>query len=72
MSRICDYLGYFDYLSSSGNTSRQFNFAVDVAASEPVELTEHDSYLWMSLTDEPPVTDAVKGVLAKCRNLQGV
>src|SRR5579875_828131 len=72
VSAIRDYLGSFDYLSGSGKKSRQFNFAVDVAAPEPVELTEHDSYLWADLSEEPPVTDAVKGVLNKYRELRGV
>jgi 8-oxo-dGTP diphosphatase len=70
MSSIREYLGHFDYLSGSGKTSRQFNFAVDVAASEPVSLSEHDAHLWVSLTDEPPVTDAVKGVLAKYQEVR--
>lgn len=69
---ISDYLGHFDYTSGSGKTSRQFNFAVDVSAPEPVKLEEHDSYQWMPLTEEPPVTDAVKGVLAKYRELHGL
>src|SRR5262249_11493079 len=64
VSAIRDYLGSFDYMSGSGKKSRQFNFAVDVATPEPVKLTEHDSYLWAPMTEEPPVTDAVKEVLA--------
>ncbi|SNQ47522.1 putative nudix hydrolase [Frankia canadensis] len=66
---IGEYLGCFDYMSGSGKKSRQFNFAVDVMASEPVELTEHDVYTWSVLTEEPPVTDAVKGVLVEYREL---
>jgi 8-oxo-dGTP diphosphatase len=67
-----DYLGHFDYTSGSGKRSRQFNFAVDVAAAaaEPIELQEHDAYLWVDLHDEPPVTDAVKDVLHTYRNLR--
>ncbi|MBV9144144.1 MAG: NUDIX domain-containing protein [Pseudonocardiales bacterium] len=64
---IRKYLGHFDYRSGSGKKSRQFNFAVDVTAPEPVELTEHDAYRWIALSEEPPVTDAVKDVLAKYR-----
>lgn len=67
---ISDYLGSFDYTSGSGKQSRQFNFAVDVAKSEPVELTEHDDYTWSSLGEELPVTEAVKGVLAKYSELR--
>ncbi|RDI43318.1 hypothetical protein [Nocardia mexicana] len=53
--------------SGSGKKSRQFNFAVDVAAAEPVVLQEHNAYTWTNLTEEPPVTDAVKQVLARYR-----
>jgi 8-oxo-dGTP diphosphatase len=69
---ISDYLGHFDYMSGSGKKSRQFNFAVDVVASEPVELQEHDAYQWTPLADDPPVTDAVKDVLAKFREGRGL
>ena len=72
VSAIQHYLGSFDYLSGSGKKSRQFNFAVNVAAPEPVEPTEHDSYLWAELSAEPPVTDAVKDTLKKYRELRGV
>lgn len=63
VAAIRDYLGSFDYTSGSGKKSRQFNFAVDVTAPEPIELQEHDAYTWTALTEEPPVTDAVKDVL---------
>ncbi|MFK4102911.1 NUDIX hydrolase [Streptomyces sp. NPDC019531] len=69
---ISDYLGHFDYTSGSGKKSRQFNFAVDVVAAEPVMLMEHDHYQWTPLAEELPVTDAVKGVLVKCRELRGL
>lgn len=72
VSAIRDYLGSFDYQSGSGKKSRQFNFAVDVAAPEPVILQEHDAYVWTALTEEPPVTDAVKEVLSKYREVRGV
>lgn len=67
VSRIADYLGFFDYTSGSGKRSRQFNFAVDVTTPEPITLQEHDAYQWTPLAQEPPVTDAVKEVLAKYR-----
>lgn len=50
-----------------GATCPQFNFTVQVTATEPVTLTEHDGYRWASLTEEPPVTDAVKDILAQYR-----
>jgi 8-oxo-dGTP diphosphatase len=62
---IREYLESFDYVSGSGKKSRQFNFAVDVAAPEPVKLTEHDTYAWSPVTDGMPVTDAVRPVLLK-------
>lgn len=71
-SAIRDYLGSFDYQSGSGKKSRQFNFAVDVAAPKPVTLQEHDAYAWTALTEEPPVTDAVKEVLSKYREVRGM
>ncbi|MEU8860925.1 NUDIX hydrolase [Streptomyces umbrinus] len=67
---ISDYLGYFDYMSGSGKTSRQFNFAVDVVTAAPVTLQEHDHYQWTPLAEEPPVTDAVKDVLAQYQGQQ--
>lgn len=67
---IREYLGSFDYTSGSGKKSRQFNFAVDVTAPEPIELQEHDAYAWTALTEEPPVTDAVKEVLGRYRELR--
>ncbi len=69
VTAITNYLGEFDYQSGSGKKSRQFNFAVDVESAELVELTEHDVYTWTSLVDEPPVTDAVKQVLARYRDI---
>lgn len=69
---IRDYLGSFDYMSGSGRGSRQFNFAVDVSATEPIRLQEHDAYAWFSFTEEPPVTDAVKEVLKRYRRLRGM
>ncbi len=69
---IVEYLGSFDYTSGSGKKSRQFNFAVSVAKSEPVRLTEHDSYLWVSLDEQFPVTDSVKEIVQAYRELHQV
>lgn len=70
ITAIQAYVGSFDYRSGSGKPSRQFNFAVDVAAAAPVELQEHDAYQWVGLDEAPPVTDAVKDVLARYRALR--
>ncbi|MBF6454430.1 NUDIX domain-containing protein [Nocardia cyriacigeorgica] len=65
------YIGSFDYRSGSGKHSRQFNFAVECVAPEPIGLTEHDAYTWTALTEEPPVTEAVKQILAVYRDAEG-
>jgi 8-oxo-dGTP diphosphatase len=70
VTAVGTYLGSFDYESGSGKKSRQFNFAVDVASPEPVQLQEHDAYTWTALTEEPPVTEAVRQVLAKYVEIQ--
>ncbi|MFF0488428.1 NUDIX domain-containing protein [Nocardia sp. NPDC004068] len=64
VTRIVHYLGDFDYESGSGEKIRQFNFTVDVASPEPIVLHEHDAYTWTALVEEPPVTDAVRRILA--------
>ncbi|MFI6958509.1 NUDIX domain-containing protein [Nocardia vinacea] len=69
VTAIRNYLGDFDYQSGSGKKSRQFNFTVEVASTDTVQLTEHDAYTWTSLAEEPPVTDAVKQVLARYREI---
>ncbi|GAB2710489.1 NUDIX hydrolase [Nocardia thraciensis] len=69
VTEIGGYLGSFDYQGGSGKRSRQFNFVVTVGAPEPVKLTEHDAYAWTAITDELPVTDAVKEVLNTYRTI---
>lgn len=71
-TEIHDYIGSFDYLSSSGEKSRQFNFAVYIKTPKPIELQEHDSYHWAPLTEELPVTNSVKEVLDRYRELRGI
>lgn len=68
VTRIGRYLDSFDYRSGSGKYSRQFNFAVECAAPGPIRLTEHDSYAWTALTEEPPVTEAVAQTLGVYRS----
>jgi 8-oxo-dGTP diphosphatase len=43
-----------------------------VADAKQIELTEHDAYLWASLDDDLAVTDAVKEVFRKYRQLRAV
>ena len=61
------YVDSFDYRSGSGKLSRQFNFAVECDASEPVRLTEHTAHSWAALGAAAPVTDAVAQTLASYR-----
>ncbi|WP_459547140.1 NUDIX hydrolase [Nocardia sp. X0981] len=68
VTRIGRYLDSFDYRSGSGKHSRQFNFAVECAAPGPIRLTEHDSWTWIALTEEPPVTEAVAQTLGVYRS----
>jgi 8-oxo-dGTP diphosphatase len=69
---IREYVGSFDYTSGSGKKARQFNFAVTVAQPKPVELQEHDAYLWAPLDSDLPVTDAVNKIVQKYRQLRAV
>lgn len=62
---VSRYLGSFDYESGSGKRSRQYNFAVDVEKPEPVKLSEHDAYVWAGVSDDLPVSEAVKAVLER-------
>ncbi|WP_091040679.1 NUDIX hydrolase [Glycomyces harbinensis] len=64
LSEVTAYLGHFDYTSGSGKLSRQFNFAIEVGAIEPVALTEHDDFQWCEVTDDLPVSASVKETLA--------
>ncbi|SFX17324.1 8-oxo-dGTP diphosphatase [Thermoactinomyces sp. DSM 45891] len=68
---IRSYIDSFDYTGRSGKKSRQFNFAVDVNASDQIILAEHDLYDWIVLPGELPVTDAVKEVLRKVQDSAG-
>jgi 8-oxo-dGTP diphosphatase len=67
VTTVRSHMGSFDYQSGSGKQSRQYNFAVDVATPEPVNLTEHEAYVWVPVTHDLPVTEAVKGVLRAFR-----
>ena len=67
---VSDYLGDFDYLTGEGARTRQFTFVVEVAATGPVTLTEHDAHLWTRLTGEPPVSDEVREMLGRYQRRQ--
>lgn len=57
------FINSFDYLSSSGKKSRQFNFEVKVENCENLILTEHDNYVWLDyeeVRNNERITDEVK------------
>ena len=62
---VDDYLGCFNYLSSGGTGTRQFNFLVAVADFFAIRLTEHDAFAWASPADlvNLRVTEQVRNVL---------
>ncbi len=68
ITSVLKYLGSFDYTSSSGKKTRQFNFLVEVAPGE-IELNsaEHQAYYFVASTDEAfttlNISNAVKEVL---------
>lgn len=47
LTRIDQYINFFDYQSKSGKKVRQFNFKVTVTSFAPIILTEHDGYQWL-------------------------
>ena len=65
---VLEYLGFFDYTSSSGKRTRQFNFFVEVEAGEiKLSPTEHQAYHLVALSDAAfttlNISDATKAVL---------
>lgn len=65
------YIGSFDYLSNAGSPVRRLHFAVDVAADQPIRLSNYDHYVWASLDDELPVTSSIRDILAAYRQDDG-
>lgn len=65
---VLEYLGSFDYRSSSGKKTRHFNFIVEVEGGE-VQLnpTEHQAYYLVALSDAAfttlNISDATKQIL---------
>ena len=68
VTSILEYLGSFDYRSSSGKKTRHFNFLVEVKDGE-IELnpTEHQAYYLVALSDAAfttlNISDATKEIL---------
>ena len=67
LKNILKYLGSFDYLSSSGKKTRQYNFLIEVIETNKVKLTEHDNFVWAEKENKvfDKVTKSVKEVLEK-------
>ncbi len=62
---INSYLGHFDYLSGSGKKTRQFNFLISTEETEPIRLTEHDSFVWVEpeKASDYEITESVKTII---------
>lgn len=72
LQRIRSYVSSFDYASSDGTMTRQFNFMVDVQAAGPVSLSEHDAYTWIEPNgiEDLRITASVLSVLRDIWNLE--
>ena len=65
---VLEYLGSFDYRSSSGKKTRHFNFIVEVEEGEiKLNPTEHQAYYLVALSDAAfstlNISDATKTIL---------
>ena len=49
--RIQKYIGYFDYISSSGKKARQLNFLIQAEWNILLSDKEHDKYYWLTSED---------------------
>lgn len=68
VTSVLEYLGSFDYKSSSGKKTRHFNFLVEVEDGEiKLNPTEHQAYYLVALSDAAfttlNISDATKGIL---------
>ncbi|MYC77411.1 NUDIX hydrolase [Candidatus Poribacteria bacterium] len=68
VTSVLEYLGSFDYRSSSGKKTRHFNFLVEVEDGEiKLNPTEHQAYYLVALSDAAfttlNISDATKGIL---------
>ena len=60
------YLGFFNYVSSGGRNTRQFNFLVEVLEFPFISLSDHDAFIWACVSDlhRLRVSEAVRTVLS--------
>ena len=68
VTSVLEYLGSFDYRSSSGKKTRHFNFFVEVEEGDiKLSPTEHQAYYWVALSDAAfttlNISDETKGIL---------
>ncbi len=68
VTAVLEYLGSFDYRSSSDKKTRHFNFLVEVKEGEiKLSPSEHQAYYWVALSDAAftrlNISDATKAVL---------
>ncbi|MDE0013247.1 MAG: NUDIX hydrolase [Candidatus Poribacteria bacterium] len=68
VTSVLEYLGSFDYRSSSGKKTRHFNFLVEVKDGEiKLNPTEHQAYYLVMLSDAVfttlNISDATKEIL---------
>ncbi|RKU32545.1 DNA mismatch repair protein MutT [Candidatus Poribacteria bacterium] len=68
VTAVLEYLGSFDWISSSGKKTRHFNFFVEVEDGEiKLNPTEHQAYYWVALSDAAfttlNISDATKAIL---------
>ena len=68
VTSVLEYLGSFDYRSSSGKKTRHFNFLVEVEDGEiKLSPTEHQAYYLVALSDAAfttlNISDATKEIL---------
>ncbi|GAB2712359.1 NUDIX hydrolase [Nocardia thraciensis] len=60
---IRHHVGDFDYLSPQGKPVRRLHFAVEVAATSPIVLSEHAGYVWAPLDGDLSVTPSIRKIL---------
>jgi 8-oxo-dGTP diphosphatase len=68
VTSVLEYLGFFDYTSSSDKRTRQFNFLVEVEEGEiKLSPAEHQAYYLVALSDAAfttlNISDATKEIL---------
>ncbi|MGK5628892.1 NUDIX hydrolase [Streptomyces sp. URMC 123] len=66
VAAVGNYLGHFDYRSSSGRRSRQHNFTA-APTGQTDQLSEHDAQLWADAGQQGQVSSTVQAVLGTCR-----